>query len=135
MPIRLGRSRRAAPNGHVPVRSFLKDRAYEQIKHRLLNNDYAPGMFLSERQLAENLGMSKTPVKAALERLELEGFIAVSPQQGIIVRELSVHETADLYEIWLALESYTPAWLVLTRSDRESPRQPSGGAALRNTGE
>jgi DNA-binding GntR family transcriptional regulator len=91
----------------MPARSFLKERAYEKIKHRLLNNDYPPGTFLSERQLAENLGMSKTPVKAALERLESEGFITVSPQQGIVVRELSVHEIADLYEIRAALESYT----------------------------
>src|SRR5262249_17630550 len=49
----------------------------------------------------------KTPVKAALERLESEGFITVSPQQGIVVRELSVHEIADLYEIRAILESYT----------------------------
>jgi DNA-binding GntR family transcriptional regulator len=94
-------------NGHLPVRSFLKEQAYEKIKQRLLNNDYPPGSFLSERQLADNLGMSKTPVKAALERLESEGFIAVSPQQGIVVRELSVHEIADQYEIRAALESYT----------------------------
>jgi DNA-binding GntR family transcriptional regulator len=51
--------------------------------------------------------MSKTPVKAALERLEAEGFITVSPQQGIVVRELSVHEIADQYEIRTVLESYT----------------------------
>jgi DNA-binding GntR family transcriptional regulator len=51
--------------------------------------------------------MSKTPVKAALERLEAEGFIAVSPQQGIVVRELSVGEIVDQYEIRVALESYT----------------------------
>ena len=51
--------------------------------------------------------MSKTPVKAALERLELEGFVVVSPQQGIVVREFSVHEIADLYEIRSALESFT----------------------------
>jgi DNA-binding GntR family transcriptional regulator len=51
--------------------------------------------------------MSKTPVKAALERLESEGFITVSPQQGIVVRELSVHEIAEQYEIRAALESYT----------------------------
>jgi DNA-binding GntR family transcriptional regulator len=95
------------PNGHVPPRSFLKDQAYQRIKQRLLNNDYPPGSFLSERRLAEDLGMSKTPVKGALERLESEGFISVSPQQGIVVRELSVREIADQYEIRAALESYT----------------------------
>jgi DNA-binding GntR family transcriptional regulator len=107
MPPRLGQSPRATTNGHTPARSFLKEQAYERLKHGLLNNDYPPGTFLSERQLAENLGMSKTPVKAALERLESEGFITVSPQQGIVVRELSVREIADLYEIRSALESYT----------------------------
>jgi DNA-binding GntR family transcriptional regulator len=104
-------------NGHA--RSLLKDRAYERIKHRLLNDDYPPGSFLSERQLAGNLGMSKTPVKAALERLESEGFIAVSPQQGIVVRELSVHEIADQYEIRSALESYT----LRTLAGRLTPEQ------------
>jgi DNA-binding GntR family transcriptional regulator len=85
----------------------MKESAYGEIKRRLLSDDYPPGSFLSERQLAEALGMSKTPVKAALERLEAEGFISVSPQQGIVVRELSVREIADQYEIRAALESYT----------------------------
>lgn len=99
-------------NGHAPglgrllPRSLLKDRAYDRIKAKLLNDDYPPGTFLSERQLAGALGMSKTPVKAALERLEAEGFISVSPQQGIVVRELSVHEIADQYEIRAALEAF-----------------------------
>lgn len=93
-------------NGHNPVRALLKDRAYERIKSRLLNNDYPPGTFLSERQLADNLGMSKTPVKAALERLEAEGYITVSPQQGVVVRVLSIREIADQYEIRSALESF-----------------------------
>ncbi len=92
--------------GRVLPRALLKDRAYDRIKAKLLNDDYPPGTFLSERQLAGALGMSKTPVKAALERLESEGFISVSPQQGIVVRELSVHEIADQYEIRAALESF-----------------------------
>jgi len=89
-----------------PVRAFLKDEAYTQLKRRLLNSHYPPGSFLSERQLARDLGMSKTPVKAALERLEAEGYVTVSPQQGIVVRELSIREIADQYEIRSALESY-----------------------------
>ena len=94
-------------NGHTIPRGLLKERAYEEIKRRLLNNDYPPRSFLAERQLAEQLGMSKTPVKAALERLEHEGFITVSPQQGIVVRDLAVDEIADQYEIRAALETYT----------------------------
>jgi DNA-binding GntR family transcriptional regulator len=61
---------------------------------------------MAERQLAARLGMSKTPVRSALERLEAEGFITISPQQGAIVRDLSVQEIADQYEIRMALETF-----------------------------
>jgi DNA-binding GntR family transcriptional regulator len=110
MPSESGNGSDPRVNGHegaAPgVRSLMKDRAYEEIKRGILRNDFPPGSFLAERQLAERLGMSKTPVKAALERLALEGFITVSPQQGIVIRELTVHEIADQYEIRAALESY-----------------------------
>jgi DNA-binding GntR family transcriptional regulator len=86
--------------------SLLKDRAYTEIKKRILSGECATGAFLSERQLAVQFGMSKTPIRAALERLEQDGFVTISPQQGIIVRDLSIHEIADQYEIRLALETF-----------------------------
>ena len=87
-------------------RTFLKDRAYQELKTMLLDGSYSPGTFLSERKLGEQLGMSKTPIRAALERLEAEGFVATAPQQGIIVRELSLRQIREHYEIRAALESY-----------------------------
>jgi DNA-binding GntR family transcriptional regulator len=75
--------------------------------------------------------MSKTPVKAALERLELEGFICVSPQQGIVVREFSVHEIADLYEIRAALESYTMRLIAGRLTDPQVARLRANLAALK----
>jgi DNA-binding GntR family transcriptional regulator len=90
----------------APDRPLLKDRAYAEIKQRILRGDFPPSTFLSERQLAGQLAMSKTPVRAALERLELEGFVTISPQQGIIIRDLSIHDIADQYEIRAALETY-----------------------------
>src|SRR5437870_2186503 len=90
----------------VPARHLLKERAYSEIKRRILDGGFAPSTFLSERQLASQLAMSKTPIRAALERLEMEGLVVVSPQQGILVRDLSVHEIADLYEMRAALETY-----------------------------
>ncbi len=97
---------RAKSPGTPRVRELFKNRAYDELKSRFFNNQYEPGTNLSERQLAEELGMSKTPVKAALERLEMEGFITVSPQSGIIVRELSDAEIADIYDIRIALEGF-----------------------------
>ena len=87
-------------------RTFLKEKAYEELKTLLMDGTYSPGTFLSERKLGEQLGMSKTPIRAALERLEAEGFVATAPQQGIIVRELSLREILEHYEIRTALETY-----------------------------
>lgn len=89
-----------------PGRHLMKERAYAEIKRGILAGVFLPGSFLAERQLAERLGMSKTPVRAALERLTIEGFVAISPQQGIIIRDLNVHEIAEQYEIRAALETY-----------------------------
>jgi DNA-binding GntR family transcriptional regulator len=101
---------------------LLKQRAYDALKRRIQEAVLEPGTFLSERQLAAQLGMSKTPVKAALERLEAEGFIAVSPQQGIVVLDLSIHEIADQFEIRLALESFVLRSIAGHLSDEQACR-------------
>jgi len=90
----------------VPARKLMADRAYDALKGWFQNNSYPPGTFLSERRLAAKLGMSKTPVKSALVRLEMEGFVRISPQQGIVVREPSVGEILDLFDLREALECF-----------------------------
>ena len=90
----------------VPRRDLLQDKAYEEIKTLIQDGTFPSGSFLSERQLAARLGMSKTPIKNALVRLDIEGFLSVSPQQGIVVRELSVHEIVDVFDIRTALETF-----------------------------
>lgn len=87
-------------------RTLLKDKAYLTLKQQILEDRYPPGSSLAERRLAEELGMSKTPVKAALERLELEGYITIAPQQFVRVRELESSDISEQYEIRTALESY-----------------------------
>src|ERR1700742_2672191 len=98
MPFVTGR--KVAPSRQ---RRLMKERAYDSLKQLILTETFEPGAFLSERQLAVRLKMSKTPVKAALERLESEGFIAVSPQQGIVVQDLTLEEIADHFEVREAL--------------------------------
>jgi DNA-binding GntR family transcriptional regulator len=88
-------------------RGFLKkDDAYGEIKRRIQVQDFKPGTFLSERELAASLGMSKTPIRSALERLQSEGFVQISPQQGAVVREPSLNEIVDMFDVRLALEPY-----------------------------
>lgn len=89
-----------------PARKLLADRAYDALKTSLQSGAYPPGSFLSERQLAGRLGMSKTPLKSALVRLEQEGFLRISPQQGIVVREFSIQEVSDLFDLREAIETF-----------------------------
>jgi len=84
----------------------MKDAAYTEIKKRILSGEFAQGWFLSERQLAVQLEMSQTPIRAALEKLQIEGLVTISPQQGIVVCEISVHDLADQFEVREALEVF-----------------------------
>jgi DNA-binding GntR family transcriptional regulator len=110
------------PGAATADKSLLKQQAYDELKGLIQNATFEPGAFLSERQLSAQLGMSKTPVKAALERLEAEGFVAVSPQQGIVVRDLSIHEIADQFEIRMALESFVLRNIAGKLSDEQAAR-------------
>jgi DNA-binding GntR family transcriptional regulator len=94
---------RAAPPGG---KLLLKDRAYAELKRLIQSGALAPDAFLSERQLVERLGMSKTPIRSALEHLEAQGLVAVSPQQGIVVKDLSVREIAELFDMRTAVEPF-----------------------------
>jgi DNA-binding GntR family transcriptional regulator len=84
----------------------MKEAAYAEIKKRILSGEFAQGRFLSERKFAAQLEMSQTPVRAALEKLQIEGLVTISPQQGTVVCEISVHDIADQFEIREALEVF-----------------------------
>ncbi|QEH36138.1 putative HTH-type transcriptional regulator YdfH [Aquisphaera giovannonii] len=89
----------------------LAHRAYEDLRGRILSGRLAPGAMLSERRLAAEMGMSKTPVHAAIERLAADGFLSVAAQRGIVVREVSVREIADHFEVREAIEPFLVARL------------------------
>lgn len=99
---------RVSPSGIVNDRksSLLQKQAYTEVKRLIVSGEAAPGTFLSERQLGLLLGMSKTPVHVALERLEAEGFVSVSPQQGIVVLDMSIQDIVEHYELRQAIESF-----------------------------
>lgn len=85
---------------------LLQDIAYEKIKQSILEEKYKPSTLLSERELINELGMSKTPIKSAIVRLESEGFVTVSSKQGIFINDLTVDRINDIYDLRIALESY-----------------------------
>jgi DNA-binding GntR family transcriptional regulator len=98
---------RSGPAG----RALLKDRAYADLKLLIQSGEFAPNTFLSERQLVARLGMSKTPIRSALEHLEAHGLVVVSPQQGIVVTDLSAREITELFDVRAAIEPFVAARL------------------------
>jgi DNA-binding GntR family transcriptional regulator len=80
------------------------DQAYAEIRRRILDNHYAPGHQVLEQELAADLGMSRTPVREALVRLQNERFVQLIPRHGMRVVPLSIQELRDVYEVLTSLE-------------------------------
>jgi DNA-binding GntR family transcriptional regulator len=95
------RRRGAAATG---VKESLVDRAYREIRRRILDNEYPPAHQVLEHELAAELGMSRTPVREALIRLKNEKFIQIIPRHGMRVVPLSLDELREVYEVLTALE-------------------------------
>jgi len=72
---------------------------YTEIKKRIVLLDYEPGQLLREKDLIEEFGVSRTPVREALIRLEAEGLVRIFPNQGTIVSEVSFQQLKDVFEI------------------------------------
>lgn len=77
---------------------------YERIKQAILDGTFEPGAALVESSVAEWCGVSRTPVREALTRLEQDGLIART-DRGVIVRERTPEEILDIYEVRIALET------------------------------
>lgn len=60
----------------------FKDHAYREIKRAIIQHDIAPGSTIHERTLSESLGISRTPLKLALQQLEMEGWVQSLPRKG-----------------------------------------------------
>lgn len=78
--------------------------AYQTIRSAILRGDLAPGESLSENQLAEQFGISRTPIREALQTLAREGFLEVVPARGWFVTRLSVYDLQELFHLREALE-------------------------------
>jgi len=86
--------------------SALKDWAYEIIKEALLSLQMPPGAQLHIEQLADQMGISRTPIREALLRLESDGLVRTVPRVGFFVTEITKRDLEELFELRELLESY-----------------------------
>jgi DNA-binding GntR family transcriptional regulator len=102
--------------------STFADRAYVALKGVILSLDIydKPGdVRLDERQLAQDLGISRTPVREAMAQLEREGFVRSVPRRGIYVVRKTKQEVIELITAWAALESMAARLITVNASDDE----------------
>lgn len=84
----------------------LKQKAYAIIQNKLLEGELRAGDALSELNLAQQIGMSRTPIREAIGQLEIEGLFDKVPRSGTIVRLAGKSELRELYEVREALEGH-----------------------------
>jgi DNA-binding GntR family transcriptional regulator len=80
------------------------ERAYREIRQRILDNEYPPSHQVLEHELARELEVSRTPVREALVRLKDEGFVQLIPRHGMRVAPLSITDLREMYDVLSALE-------------------------------
>lgn len=128
----------------VAPETALKERVFEELRRAILEmdvyaEDEAPR--LDERTLAGALGVSRTPVREALSRLEQEGLVRKVPRRGMFVARKSRREIVEIIEVWAALESMAARLATRAASDAalrafeaESARYRKGDGAAEQDG-
>lgn len=97
----------------------LRDLVFEAIREAILNNRLKPGERLMEVQLAEEMGVSRTPVREAIRMLELEGHVVMVPRKGAYVATLTLKDAAEVFEIRSSLEGLAAALAAERITDQE----------------
>lgn len=86
---------------HKPLRELV----YEQLKNQILEGKIAPGTRMMEVNLAEEMGVSRTPVREAIRKLEKDGLVVIEPRRGAYASEISVQDIIDTLTVRSNLEA------------------------------
>ncbi|WP_119389667.1 GntR family transcriptional regulator [Taklimakanibacter lacteus] len=112
-PKRTPKGRRSADSG---------ERAYKAIRKQLVEFKLKPDQRINEMALAKSLGVSRTPIREALNRLASEGFIALTPNRGFFFKALDIDALLDLYELRAMIECGAFTLMCERASDAERDR-------------
>ena len=105
-------------------RSFFKDQVYEHLKRAIVKGELSADKIYSEQIIANELGVSRTPVREAVLRLQHENLVDILSNRGFSLRPLSLVELHQIIEARIAIESYSLRYLL------ENIDTPEGAAVL-----
>lgn len=106
----------------VPVNFTLKDHIYDVLRAAILDMniyDEDANLRLDERTMADQLNISRTPLREALARLQQDGFVEIQPRKGVFVRRKTLEEVLEMIVVWAALESMAARLAAERVTDKE----------------
>lgn len=96
-----------------------RERAYEQVRQRILTMEYAPSQRLDENRVAEELGVSRTPIREAFHQLAAEGLVTIVARGGYVVADMNINRLRELIEAQHVLVRAVTHLLVARATDEE----------------
>ena len=118
---------------HRPLREIV----YEQLKMQILTGTIVPGTRMMEVELADEMGVSRTPVREAIRKLEKEGLVTIEPRRGAYASSISVKDMVDTLEVREDLEGLAAAMAAerMTEEQTEELRRINQGytEAIKNS--
>lgn len=97
----------------------IRDTVYEQLREAIVKGTMTPGTFFTDSQIADELKISRTPVREAVQKLEAEGLIERSPMKGNKVTGVDPTDVAHIFAIRKALESLAVRYVAISRTEGE----------------
>ena len=85
----------------------LQDQAYAYLKEAVLSGTFEEGKFYSETRIASQLGISRTPMRDALQKLMHEGYIDITPSKGFTLHKITLEDVHSTFQIRCAIEGYS----------------------------
>lgn len=100
----------------------LPEFVYAELRKAILNGAFSPGEMLRQEEVATRLGVSRSPLREALPRLEAEGIVVLHPRRGYAVAELNQEEVREVFDLRLLLEGEVAAQAILLRTEADIAR-------------
>jgi len=101
---------------------LIRDEVYQHLRDAILDGEFTPGEKLAEIDLVERLGVSRTPIREALQRLVQEGLLSTTANRGVRVRQVSAQEARDTYLVRETLDGLAAELAARHHTDADATR-------------
>jgi len=106
----------------IKMTQTLRESIVDMIRTEIVKGDLRPGERISEQNLAERFGISRTPIREAIRQLDSEGFLTVIPRRGAIVSPITEKDVREFYTLKGVIEGYAARIATSRLTDREIDR-------------